>query len=412
MKEDIDKLMEASNIDALLIVGAGRHNPAMVYFTGVIHMTDGYCVKPRGSAPVLFHYPMEREEAKKSGLRTVSLDTYPMEEIKKKSGGDALRAKALLIVQMLSDVGVATGSVAVYGKTEIGPAYALLGALQDVTDTLTIIGEWEEPLVSRAMVTKGESEIEHIRQMGKITTEVVARTADFLTSHKVKDETLIQSNGEPLTVGEVKRLINLWLAEKGVENPEDTIFSIGRDAGIPHNAGNPDDVIHLGKTIVFDIFPCEAGGGYYYDFTRTWSLGYAPEPVQKLYDDVFAVYTQMMKELTLGMPCSELQKHTCEMFEKQGHPTIMGNSQIREGYVHSLGHGLGLHLHELPMFRHTASPKNRLDAGVVVTIEPGLYYPDKGMGVRLEDTVWARPDGTFEILAEYPLDLVLPMQNG
>jgi Xaa-Pro aminopeptidase len=46
----------------------------------------------------------------------------------------------------------------------------------------------------------------------------------------------------------------------------------------------------------------------------------------------------------------------------------------------------------------------------VVTIEPGLYYPERGLGVRLEDTVWMRPDGKAEILADYPLDLVLPMK--
>ncbi len=49
--------------------------------------------------------------------------------------------------------------------------------------------------------------------------------------------------------------------------------------------------------------------------------------------------------------------------------------------------------------------------GSVVTIEPGLYYPEKGMGCRLEDSVWVRPDGVMEILAEYPYDLVLPMKH-
>jgi Xaa-Pro aminopeptidase len=79
--------------------------------------------------------------------------------------------------------------------------------------------------------------------------------------------------------------------------------------------------------------------------------------------------------------------------------------------VHSLGHGLGLHVHERPWFRSIASPSDQLDPGSVVTIEPGLYYPERGMGVRLEDTVWVRPDGNMEILAEYPLDLVLPLKS-
>jgi Xaa-Pro aminopeptidase len=69
-------------------------------------------------------------------------------------------------------------------------------------------------------------------------------------------------------------------------------------------------------------------------------------------------------------------------------------------------------VHEAPWFGATASERDRLDPGVVVTIEPGLYYPERGMGCRLEDTVWVRPDGELEILVEYPLDLVLPVRQG
>jgi Xaa-Pro aminopeptidase len=72
---------------------------------------------------------------------------------------------------------------------------------------------------------------------------------------------------------------------------------------------------------------------------------------------------------------------------------------------------VGLHLHEEPFFRLNGPDSTRLTPGVVVTIEPGLYYPERNMGVRLEDTVYARPDGVFATLAEYPLDLVLPLQR-
>lgn len=76
-----------------------------------------------------------------------------------------------------------------------------------------------------------------------------------------------------------------------------------------------------------------------------------------------------------------------------------------------MGHGLGLEVHERPWFGRNATPEDRLEPGVVVTIEPGLYYPERGMGVRLEDTVWVQPDGEMEILAEYPLELVLPVRS-
>jgi Xaa-Pro aminopeptidase len=54
---------------------------------------------------------------------------------------------------------------------------------------------------------------------------------------------------------------------------------------------------------------------------------------------------------------------------------------------------------------------HRLAPGVVVAVEPGLYYPERGMGLRIEDTYWLRPDGKMEILGDYPYDFVLEMKN-
>ena len=189
--------------------------------------------------------------------------------------------------------------------------------------------------------------------------------------------------------------------------PEGPIFAIGRDAGIPHSAGGDDQPIEIGKPIVFDIFPCESGGGYFYDFTRTWCLGYASEDVQAVYRDVFDVYEEVYKSITPGKPCKDFQILTCELFEDRGHPTKLSDKKTEKGYVHSLAHGIGLAVHEAPFFANTEFNRTVLQHGSVITIEPGLYYPDRGLGVRLEDTVWIRPDGMLETLVEYPMDLVL-----
>jgi Xaa-Pro aminopeptidase len=252
--------------------------------------------------------------------------------------------------------------------------------------------------------------VERIRNLGRITIEVVGKVADFLTAHRVEGDTLVKVDGRPLTIGDVKSRINLWLVERGAENPDGTIFAIGRDAGVPHSSGNPGDLLRLGQTIVFDIFPCEPGGGYYYDFTRTWCLGFAPDEAQKLYEDVLSVYRQVMNELRPGTKCRDYQLRTCELFEAMGHPTLKSNPQTEVGYVHGLGHGVGLNIHERPWFSMRATEEDILAPGTVVTVEPGLYYPDRGLGVRLEDTVWVRPDGKMEVPVEYPLDLVLPMR--
>ena len=411
MKNDLDSLLQQNDLDALLVVGPGDHNPAMTYFTGGAHITDALLVKKRGEQPLLFSHSMERDEAARSGLQTKIIEEYRFQDLLKEHGGDVQQATIDLYCKMLADAGLASGRVALYGITNLGRAYGLFSGLQKALPEITFVGELGAPTLLQAMATKDGAEVERIRRMGRITTEVVGLTADYLTSHEVREETLIKPDGAPLTVGDVKARINLWLAERGAENPEGTIFAIGRDAGVPHSAGNPSDVIQLGKTIVFDIFPTELGGGYFYDFTRTWCLGYAPAEAVEIYEDVLAVFQQIMAELKAGEPTRAYQERTCELFEARGHPTVRSQPQTQEGYVHSLGHGLGLHVHERPMFGITATAEDVLAPGVVVTIEPGLYYPERGLGVRLEDTIYVHRDGTIETLAEYPLDLVLPMQS-
>jgi len=214
-----------------------------------------------------------------------------------------------------------------------------------------------------------------------------------------------------LTIGEVKRRINLWLTMRGVENPEGTVFAIGSDAGVPHNEGLDHQPVEIGKTIVFDIFPCEVGGGYFFDFTRTWCLGYAPDEVQKVYDDVLEVYNKVYEAIEPNRLCSDFQELTCDLFEAKGHPTVKSDRKTLNGYVHSLAHGIGLDVHEGPNFYKRDTNKSILLPGSVITVEPGLYYPERGMGVRLEDTVWVRPDGTLETLAEYSKDLVLEIEG-
>jgi Xaa-Pro aminopeptidase len=409
MKSDLDALMQSHNLDGLLVTGPAQHNPYMVYMTGGGQLTQADLIKKCGAEPVLFYNSMERDEAARTGLQTKNLADYNMNELLKQLNGDLPKATVLRYQRMFADAGLTQGRVALYGKRDAGESFTIFNALQEEMPGLNFVGEMEDSTLLQAMATKDAQEVERMRRMGQITVGVVGQTAEFLTSHKVKDGVLVRPDGRPLTIGEVKNRINLWLAERGAENPEGTIFAIGRDAGVPHSSGNPDDWLRLGQTIVYDIFPCEAGGGYYYDFTRTWCLGYAPDEAQQLYEQVLSVYRQILSELRPNVLCREYQFRTCELFEAQGHPTLRSNPQSEDGYVHSLGHGLGLNVHERPWFSMRSTSEDVLAPGSVVTIEPGLYYPQRSLGVRLEDTVYVRPDGQMEILAEYSMDLVLPM---
>jgi Xaa-Pro aminopeptidase len=411
MKSDLDQLLKEQQADALWVTGAAQHNPAMVYLTGGGHMTQADVIQKVGSDPVLCHAPMERDEAARTGLKTLNYSKFPLKDRLKLAKGDRLLAHALLYKGIFEEVGLTSGKVLIYGHTDAGKHYALVNRLGELLPDLTFEGDLEDAVLLQAMATKGPEEIERIRQMGEVVLKVVSRTADFLTGHKVVNGVLTKPDGESLLIGDVKGKINLWLAELGAENPEDTIFAIGRDAGVPHSSGTHSGPIRLGQTIVFDIFPCEKGGGYFYDFTRTWCLGYAPKEVQELYKEVKSVYDQVVSELEIGKNAAHFQDRTCDLFEKMGHTTTRQDPAVESGYVHSLGHGVGLNIHEKPWFSRKDDPSNNLVPGSVFTIEPGLYYPERGMGVRLEDTYYVTEDGSFEKFVDYPMELVLKMKG-
>lgn len=403
--------MLAQNLAALLILGPGQHNPPMVYLSGGAHLSDAVLVKKLNQPPVLLHRSMERDEAAGTGLKTVDIEvTYPFSEFIRQSGGDMRGAVAGRLARILTDYGLAAGRVAVYGQMDAGATLALFSALRELLPALEIVSEWGGSLLQTAMSTKDTDEIVRIRRMGTITTTVVGQTAEFLASQAVRDGILVKNNGYPLKIGDVKRRINLWLAELGAENPHGVIFSIGREAAVPHTSGNPDDLLRLGETIIFDIYPCETGGGYYYDFTRTWCLGYAPDAALELYEDVLAAYQAVRSELCAGVPLNRYQELVCKLFRDRGHPTVQEDPLTMRGYVHGLGHGVGLYLHQEPFFRLGAPESQYLPEGAVVTVEPGLYYPERGLAVRLEDTIWVEPGAAAVPLADYPLDLVIPLK--
>ena len=115
MKTDLDKLMKQHDIDVLFVTGAAQHNPAMIYFVGTAHVSDALLIKKRGKEAVLFHYPMEREEAAKSGLPLVSFSKYPMTEFLKDAGGNHLEATVLRFKRILEEMKITSGRMAIYG---------------------------------------------------------------------------------------------------------------------------------------------------------------------------------------------------------------------------------------------------------------------------------------------------------
>jgi Xaa-Pro aminopeptidase len=403
--------MEEKHVDLLLVAGAMDHNSDMVFLTGIHHVGEALLFKMKGKEPFILHNPMEREEAAKSGYQSISYSDYRLLDLLKENKGNYPLTYATVVERILVDHGFTGGKTALFGKVNIDGYLSIIRELEKRIPGMEIIEYSEESILSEAMFTKSREQVDQIREMGLVTTRVVGQVAQLLQTSPVKGDVLKKPDGSSLRIQDIKRKINLWLAEQGAENPEGTIFSIGRDAGIGHSAGNPEDELRLGQTIVFDIYPCQAGGGYFYDFTRTWSLGYASDAVVKLYDQVSYVYKTLIAELKAGSLCKDYQERTCELFEEMGHPTIRQDSTTESGYNHSLGHGIGLNVHERPWFSTIMPTKDRIVPGSVFTIEPGLYYPEKGMGARIEDSYWCDESGHIEILADFPYDLVLPVNR-
>lgn len=407
MKSDIDTLMEERDLDGFLVMGDG-HGSVMRYLTGGAYL-EGALVAKRLHGPItLIHGSMERDRAAETGLTLLNRDTaFDRYALLDKHQGDALAAQVDYLSQVLEKLDL-SGRIGVYGLDDVGSSLVLLQRLQEAVDEVELVGEYDKTLFAVARDTKDDAELAELKRAGELTCQVVGEVQAFIQGHSVRDEMVMRSDDEPLTIGDVKAFIRERLYLHGLDEDHENIFSQGRDAGVPHNQGTYAMPLRLGQSIVFDIFPT-VSSGYFHDLTRTWSLGYARDEVLAAWEQCKEIFDRVMAELAVGKPTRELQLMTCEYFESKGHKTVCSHPGIQEGYVHSLGHGIGLDIHEGPHFRHSEGNTTRLQPGHVVTIEPGLYYPQRGFGVRIEDAVAFNEAGDLIWLTDYPYDLVVPM---
>jgi Xaa-Pro aminopeptidase len=295
--------------------------------------------------------------------------------------------------------------VALYGKVEAGRLLYQADLIKKRMKDVDVVFEADKSVIDTARVIKDAAEIERMRDVGRRTCEAIAVTRDFLFSGRIEGSRVMSPAGGPLKLGHLRELLRGELIRRGLVEKSGTIMSMGRDSAVPHNFGNDDAVVETGKTIIFDVFPGEIGGGYVFDITRTYCVGEAPPAVQKIYDDVKEAHRLSMEALEIDTFARVYQDKVCDFFESRGYATIRQNEANVEGYVHGLGHGVGLEVHERPRLGGSQANVDKLVPGVVFTVEPGLYFESKGMAVRIEDIVFARPDGKFEVLVEFPREL-------
>jgi Xaa-Pro aminopeptidase len=246
---------------------------------------------------------------------------------------------------------------------------------------------------------KTDAEVEWIRASQRANEAAMAVAEDLIAGASVEGGTL-HHDGDVLTSERVKREIEMELLRHGCSLDE-TIVACGPDGAIPHDRGSGP--LRADEPIIVDIFPRDKETRYYADMTRTFVNGDPPAVVREFHDLTLDAMDAAYDVLAAGVTGEAVDDAVCDVYEAAGYETIRSNPTIDAGFTHSTGHGVGLDVHEDPRLAQRFD--DELEAGNVVTVEPGLYDPDVG-GVRVEDLVVVTGDG-YENLTDYPKHLAV-----
>ncbi|MFC1543990.1 M24 family metallopeptidase [Gemmatimonadota bacterium] len=150
------------------------------------------------------------------------------------------------------------------------------------------------------------------------------------------------------------------------------IVASGDRGALPHGRAT-DRVLQKGEMVTLDFGAVYEG--YHADITRTWALGKGPPEADSWHEAVDAAINAALEAAAPGRPCREVDGAARSVIESHGFGAF---------FVHNLGHGLGLEVHEEPRLGRRST--DILEEGMVVTIEPGIYVPGVG-GLRIEENV-------------------------
>jgi len=230
---------------------------------------------------------------------------------------------------------------------------------------------------------KHDYEIEFIRQAMRVNETAMQKAFDAIASCSIASDNSLQLDGELFTSEKLRSIIDSTLAAHDAVGAG-TIAAGGVQSSMPHNRG--EGALYAHTPIVIDIFPRMNATGYFGDLTRTVVKGQAPEIVKKAFEAVKIVRDECKDMIHAGVAGSVPYDHALQRLTGLGFPTGSDENGFY-GFFHGLGHGVGLEIHEAP--RLSRQITHKLQAGEVVTVEPGVYYPQWG-GIRLEDIVVVR----------------------
>lgn len=390
-------LLDASGCKALVIIAESSRDPYIAPFVGAARLHKSFVVAPR-EGPIRLGYftPMERGEAALSGLDLLTPEALDIERWSRQ-GQAPWQLLANVLGRALQLCGVEPGTVALSGLAPAGQLQAACGQLAGEGWSFVPGGE----LVQRLRRSKSEDDVASMRTAAEGTGAAMRRVAETLAG-AVEMEGELWLWTEKLKVSNLKTLVAETLASYGLEQPEGNIIAPAEEGAVPHNVGTDDRAIKPGDSLVVDLFPRHR---LFSDCTRTFCFGEASEALQKAHATALAALQLAHERTQVGASTWQLQEAVCEHIQSAGYPTPISDPGTTRGYVHGLGHGVGYAVHELPSFRKEAPEADRtLQVGDVITLEPGIYEPEPGFAVRLEDLVVLGQDGP-ENLTPLPYDL-------
>lgn len=351
--------------DNLLIVAASEHDANMLYATGLF-VPDPFIFLQLGGRKLIVMSDLEIDRARQQApdCRVLSLTAYLR---KIKARGVKRPGLAHVVQAILQEKNI--HSVSVPPDFPLGLAVELR--------RLRVTARVKHDFFSEREF-KSPAEVKKISAALMMAEVGMAEGMQALKSSRIARDRRLMYHGAPLTSEKLRSIIDCAILQAGGLAAH-TIVAGGKQGCDPHEPGHGQ--LFANQLIILDIFPRSQKTGYFGDITRTVVRGRASDAARKLYDTVLRGQLLAFKNMRAGVATAEIHNSVQAFFEQQGYKT--GRRQGRmEGFFHGTGHGLGLEIHEAP--RVGATSLGVLKAGQVVTVEPGLYYPEIG-GVRIED---------------------------
>jgi Xaa-Pro aminopeptidase len=334
-----------------------------------------------------------------SALETPRLDgldfqLHPYEEF----GADELRRSGMSWLEIDDEITVRAVLALGIEQATVPGTFPLLLADKLRAREVELVPN-QEFFVDRRRV-KSEAELAGIRRAQAAAEAGMAAARDLLHRAEQNGKGL-QVDGEPLTSERIKAAIAQAFLVHGASGDE-FIVSHGSQSAIGHHMGAGQ--IEVGEPIVIDLWPRDNESACCADMTRTYVVGDVPDELAEWHRLCMEALDRAEEELRPGVTGKSVYEGSCEIFEAAGYPTQRTKPEgepLEEGFFHSLGHGVGLEVHELPVLGMVGHEE--LVRGEVFAVEPGLYRPGFG-GCRLEDLLVVTENGA-EKLTSFPYDL-------